>query len=113
MKEHLKEALRISGVYAGVSALWIFFSDGLVKISSRDPEVITAVSMYKGWGFVLLTSIMLFFLLKNRLEALEEASLEKARLLNETRRQLASIQALHNIDTCKSNGGRETLVADG
>lgn len=99
MKEHLKEALRISGIYAGVSALWIFFSDGLVKISSRDPEVITAVSMYKGWGFVLLTSIMLFFLLKNRLEALEEASLEKARLLNETRRQLASIQALHNIDT--------------
>ncbi len=99
MKVHLKEALRISGIYAGVSALWIFLSDGLVTTFARDPEVITAISMYKGWGFVLLTSIMLFFLLRNRLEALAAASQENARLLSETQRQLAGIQALHSIDT--------------
>lgn len=99
MKVHLKEALRISGIYAGVGALWIFLSDGLVTTFAREPEAITAISMYKGWGFVLLTSIMLFFLLKNRLEALAAASLENARLLSEARRQLESIQALHNIDT--------------
>jgi putative nucleotidyltransferase with HDIG domain len=99
MKDHLKEALRISGIYAGVSALWIFLSDGLVTTFARDPEVITAISMYKGWGFVLVTSIMLFFLLKSRLAALTAASLENERLLSETQRQLEGIQALHNIDT--------------
>jgi putative nucleotidyltransferase with HDIG domain len=99
MKDYQREALRISGIYAIVSAFWIFFSDGLVTTFARDPEVITAISMYKGWGFVLVTSIMLFFLLKSRLAALTEASLENARLLSETQRQLAGIQALHNIDT--------------
>lgn len=94
MKEHLKEALRISGIYAGVSALWIFLSDGLIKLFARDPDVITTISMYKGWGFVLLTSILFFFLLKKRLAALTEArdqALSASEKVNEQMRSLSSL----------------------
>lgn len=56
-------AIRISLLYLITSTLWIAFSDRLLGMMVKDPEKIIKLSIYKGWGFVILTSILLFTVL--------------------------------------------------
>ena len=65
-------SLRISGIYLLVGALWILFSDILVQSITRDPEMLTTISIYKGWGFIIVTSIMLYFLIQRHTAELRE-----------------------------------------
>ncbi|TLM99754.1 GAF domain-containing protein, partial [bacterium] len=56
-------AIRISLLYLITSTLWIAYSDRLLGIMAKDPNEIIKLSTYKGWGFVILTSILLFSVL--------------------------------------------------
>jgi PAS domain S-box-containing protein len=56
-------ALRIALIYAGISALWILFSDLLVS-GVRDREVVAALSIAKGWVFVAVTAVLLYALVR-------------------------------------------------
>ncbi|GAB5498320.1 MAG: hypothetical protein PsegKO_06310 [Pseudohongiellaceae bacterium] len=49
--------------YALVSLLYITFSDWLLFQAGVDPQRLNELSMLKGWGFVLLTSAILCWLL--------------------------------------------------
>lgn len=98
MKEYTKDALRISGVYAITSSLWILFSDAALIPIAKDQNTMARFATYKGWGFVILTALLLYFLLRRKLAMLSAASLENARLLEETQRRLEHIQTLHSID---------------
>ena len=42
-------ALKVALIYVGVSAVWIFFSDELVKRLVSDPDTRTTASILKGW----------------------------------------------------------------
>lgn len=57
-RQSIKEAAFISGVYAGVSILWIIVSDYIVMELAKS----AFLSMAKGIGFVLVTAVMLFYL---------------------------------------------------
>lgn len=54
---------RIVLSYAGFAALWILLSDEAVLLFTRNPQRIVQISQYKGWAFVLVTSLLLLFLL--------------------------------------------------
>lgn len=56
----LRRALTISGVYAIVGALWILGSDQLLLAFARNVETVGGFQTWKGWAFVLVTSLLLF-----------------------------------------------------
>lgn len=66
-------AFKVSFIYAGISVLWILFSDQILFRFIKDPELLTMVQMLKGWLFVIVTSIIIFLLLKKEISRLQEA----------------------------------------
>lgn len=72
-------ALQIASIYALIATLWILLSDQLLGYMIRDPALLVAVSMIKGWIFVLVTASMLYVLCRNwvnRLFNQQQASLQ-------------------------------------
>ncbi|HJR79132.1 MAG TPA: PAS domain S-box protein [Anaerolineales bacterium] len=59
-------ALRIAGLYWLIGGLWILFSDRLAASITSDPEVLTRISLYKGWAFISMTALLLFFLIRRQ-----------------------------------------------
>ncbi len=59
------EASRIAVPYLVVGSLWILVSDELLKFSS-DLSFIIMLSNLKGWLYVLITSVLVFFLVRAR-----------------------------------------------
>jgi diguanylate cyclase (GGDEF)-like protein/PAS domain S-box-containing protein len=50
--------------YSGLGFLWILFSDQLLAMFVHDPAVYATMQTYKGWLYVALTSVALYFLVK-------------------------------------------------
>ncbi|MFN7958764.1 MAG: ATP-binding protein [Holophagaceae bacterium] len=71
-------AFRVVLLYAGFSGLWILLSDRLVEALFRDPAAMTQASILKGWFFVAVTGVMLFFMVRRLVEqvASREARLQ-------------------------------------
>jgi PAS domain S-box-containing protein len=71
-------AVRVVLLYAGFSGLWILLSDRAVGSLVHDPELMTRVSIAKGWVFVAATAAMLFFMVRRlvRNVASREAKLQ-------------------------------------
>ncbi|MEQ9103539.1 MAG: PAS domain S-box protein [Rhodothermales bacterium] len=61
------KAWRIAGIYFVVSVLWIWLSDAFLDVLFDDAASVVRWSQYKGWFFVLATSIMLFVLVGDAL----------------------------------------------
>ncbi len=56
-------ALKIAGIYLLIGALWILFSDMIAERVATDPSALTTISIYKGWGFIVVTSALLYWLI--------------------------------------------------
>ena len=52
--------LKIIAIYAIFSCLWIYFSDTALGLIVSDPAIITRISVYKGFLFVVVTSMLLY-----------------------------------------------------
>lgn len=63
--------LKIVAIYFIVSSLWIEFSDHAVEWFTQDPGKMVTIATYKGTAFVIVTSILLFMLLRNEITKLE------------------------------------------
>lgn len=68
-------AVKIVAYYAAFGVLWIFFSDKLLLLLVSDPQLITRIAMLKGWFFITITSLLLFFLIRRLLAELHTAQL--------------------------------------
>jgi len=55
-------ALPVALVYAAFGITWIVSSDRLLSIWVRDPELLTRMQTWKGMAFVLVTSLLLWWL---------------------------------------------------
>ena len=66
-------ALKIVLTYAGVSALWILFSDRVVAWLIHDPVAAANANTIKGWLFVAVTASMLWFLMQRLLNQLQHS----------------------------------------
>ena len=59
-----RAALALSAGYALLASLWIFFSDRLLSELVSDAEQLAEFQTYKGWGFVAVTAVLLYGLLR-------------------------------------------------
>jgi PAS domain S-box-containing protein len=59
--------LKIITIYAIFSGLWIYLSDTALGLFISDPATITRISVYKGFLFVVVTSILLYHLVNRYL----------------------------------------------
>ena len=57
-------ALPVTLIYAAFAAAWIVYSDQLFGIWFRDPQQLTEMQTWKGIGFVLATSLLLWALVR-------------------------------------------------
>ncbi len=56
-------AIRISLIYFLISMVWILFSDQVVGIIATSSQQFVRLSIAKGWGFVLVTTLFLYALI--------------------------------------------------
>jgi len=68
-----KAPLRISGGYAALGALWILYSDQTVEFLGMSPSWATWTQTFKGWGFVAVTSLLLYVLLRRVVHAAQDS----------------------------------------
>jgi len=59
--------VKIIAIYAIFSCLWIYLSDTALALFISDQVIITRISVYKGFLFVLVTSILLYQLISRYL----------------------------------------------
>ncbi len=64
-------AFQIAAVYFVLAGLWIILSDTAAARLFPDAATLARVSQYKGLGFVLVTTLLLYAVLRRRLEAME------------------------------------------
>lgn len=60
------EALIIMGIYGLFGVLWIWLSDKILSFLISDIKIYSQVQTLKGWFYVLITSFLIYFLVKNR-----------------------------------------------
>ncbi len=75
----MKSALKITSIYFCIGFLWILFSDLFIKSISDDSDFITNIQTYKGWFYVISTSIFLYLLITQEIR-------KKNKLLDDLKR---------------------------
>lgn len=63
-----KAALKVAIIYLVFSIPWILFSDQIVLFFFRNSYDLTRIQTIKGWGFILITAGLIFYLLKKEIE---------------------------------------------
>ncbi len=74
----VKVSVTTSLLYWVVSVIWILLSDRLLTAIVRDPAIANSLQTYKGWTFVSVTAVFLYFALRRQLRSWEsEAAARK------------------------------------
>ncbi len=68
--------LKIALIYLVIGSLWIGLSDKLLSILINDGQTMVQISMLKGLGYVVLTSILLYYIVRRNLKNLEQSQVE-------------------------------------
>ena len=86
--------LKIILIYALFGSLWIFYSDKILTTLVKDIETINTLQSYKGWLFIFITSMLLYYLIKQyEKEKLELSKLHET-IFNNAREGIF----LHELD---------------
>jgi PAS domain S-box-containing protein len=94
--------LRIVAIYAFFGAIWILASDTVLGWMVTDPATLTRLAMFKGWLYVLLTSLLLYKLISRdslmlaETSALLQASEERFHTIYDT---LSDAVFIHDAET--------------
>ncbi len=95
--------LRIVLTYAFFGGMWILLSDQALALFATDATTFARLSIYKGWTFVGVTSLLLALLLRGELLARQRA---QAEVENEVARRTAELamatRAAQSADRLKS-----------
>lgn len=89
--QSVRNSLRITSVYLILSALWIFFSDRLLGLLIDNPNLFLQFQTYKGWFFVLITSILLYYLIEKSTYRLEKSRTEAETALRDKKAVLSEL----------------------
>lgn len=75
-------ALKVTLIYFAAGFIWILFSDRFILSLGGSANTTTILQTYKGWFYVAVTSLLLFFLIRNeiRKENKIKEELKKAKL---------------------------------
>jgi signal transduction histidine kinase len=85
-------AIKIASIYFVLGFLWILFSDQTILLLGGDANTVTILQTYKGWFYISVTAILLFFLIRNEMKRknLIEENLIRAKQKAEEADQLKS-----------------------
>ena len=75
-------SLRIAGIYLLIGALWILFSDIIAERLAPNPSMLTTISIYKGWAFIIVTAVLLYWLIQRHTLELRQGE-NKLRLVTD------------------------------
>jgi hypothetical protein len=87
----MKPYNRITLIYLLFGAFWIFVSDRILELFTESAYQLTVLQTYKGWVFILITSAILYMLIRRSYLELEERNKEKREVFNTT------VRAMHHI----------------
>ncbi len=71
--KYQQECIQISLIYLIIGLLWIFFSDSLAYNISPNKAVFLMMNTYKGMVYVVITSVILYLLLRGLLKKVEQS----------------------------------------
>jgi len=89
-----KKRLRVISIvaaYALFGGLWIILSDRLLSFFIKDAETITRFQTYKGWFYVVITSLLLYLLISLYVKTLQNLILRLKDLVAERDDHLSSL----------------------
>ncbi|HET6822018.1 MAG TPA: PAS domain S-box protein [Anaerolineales bacterium] len=75
-------ALGIACGYLILGNLWILFSDQLAARVATSEEMLASISLYKGWGYVLVTALLLYWLIRRYAAAMRASELQLHRVID-------------------------------
>jgi len=75
-------ALQIAGIYLILGGTWILFSDRLAARVAVNTEMLATISLYKGWGYVLVTALLLFWMIQRHTASLRASELQLQRVID-------------------------------
>lgn len=74
MKRDIKSSTKFVFTYFVFASLWVWFSDKAVELLSSNTQVYTLVQSLKGMLFIVVTSLLLWGLVKKNNRELEQAN---------------------------------------
>ncbi|PJZ60091.1 hybrid sensor histidine kinase/response regulator [Leptospira adleri] len=108
--------VRVSLFYLILASAWIFFSDKFIGLLSFDPFILTTLQTYKGWGFVGITTLLLFIILNRYFILLKKESDEQkvaeTALLESERRFRVTLENINLISLGLDSEGNITFCND-
>jgi signal transduction histidine kinase len=73
MIKKIKFEYKITFLYVLLGGLWILFSDKLLNLMVSDPKLLADFQTYKGWIFVIVTSVLFYRIIKSHIQKLRIA----------------------------------------
>jgi len=67
------EAFKIIGIYILFGVLWILLSGKVLEYYVKDVNTLIQLETYKGWAYVVVTGIIFYFIILNKMEIFKEA----------------------------------------
>ena len=75
-------ALEIAGIYLLLGGAWILFSEYVAQRMAVNEEMLATISLYKGWGFIIVTSLLLYWMIRRLTSALQESEKQLHRVID-------------------------------
>lgn len=75
-------AIKIAALYLFIGGLWILVSDKAAAAIARDPEMLVTIGLYKGWGYVFVTGLLLYWLIQRHTAALQASETQLQQITN-------------------------------
>jgi PAS domain S-box-containing protein len=75
-------AFKIAGIYLLIGILWILFSDRLAERIALNKEMLANLSLYKGWAYVIVTAVLLYWLVQRQIGKLHASQMQLQVVIN-------------------------------
>ncbi|HQS02954.1 MAG TPA: hypothetical protein PK693_07240, partial [Halothiobacillus sp.] len=91
-----RPALKFALAYAAFATLWILLSDALLALllNGQSAVVIHFASTLKGWVFVAVTAVLLYWIIRRALNKSAQLAEQKSALLHEKIRAQALLSKI-------------------
>jgi two-component system, cell cycle sensor histidine kinase and response regulator CckA len=89
-------ALRTCLIYAVIGCAWILLSGRILFALVSNPDVRMQMEIYKGWAFIAVTALLLYFALLSQLRRWEQEAIERKRSEEELHGKTALLEAQMN-----------------
>ena len=89
-------ALEIAVLYLIIGSAWILFSDRVATRVALNKEMLAMISIYKGWGYVLVTALLLYWLIRRHTDAVQASEKQLQRVMDALPALISYVDANQN-----------------